>query len=213
MFLRQPKAALTPTEALAAGAAILPPNPGHAPLATTVEDAGGVGIPPNTPVADASVPTLVPDEGLMLDGVDKKPVVSSLQPTSSRTSVSPQPSAPPPREKALSTARLVLVTAIVTCTMCMNAGGSMSLNIALPAIQTDLNMLETDLQWVASAYTLTSGCLLLLSGRMADVHGRKLVFICGLVWYAIWCLVAGFMNTGAGLVVTRALAGSGAAMR
>jgi len=95
----------------------------------------------------------------------------------------------------------------------MSSGGSMSLNIALPTIQSDLNMSESDLQWIASAYTLTSGCFLLLSGRMADVHGRKLVFICGLIWYAIWSLAGGFMKDGAGLVVTRALAGSGGAMR
>jgi len=95
----------------------------------------------------------------------------------------------------------------------MSAGGNMALNIALPTIQTDLNMLETDLQWLSSAYSLTSGCFLLLSGRMADVHGRKLVFICGLSWYAVWSLVGGFMRTGAGLIIARALAGSGAAMR
>lgn len=74
-------------------------------------------------------------------------------------------------------------------------------------------MQTSDLQWIASAYTLTNGCFLLLSGRMADVHGRKLLFLCGLTWWSIWCLIGGFMKNGAALIITRALAGSGAAMR
>lgn len=51
------------------------------------------------------------------------------------------------------------------------------------------------------------------NGRMADIYGRKLVFLCGIFWLGLWSLVGGFMNNGAALVVTRALAGSGAAMR
>jgi MFS family permease len=74
-------------------------------------------------------------------------------------------------------------------------------DIALPTIQTDLNMREAALQWIASALTHTSGYFLLLAGRMADVHGRKLVFMCGLGWYAVWCLIGGFLKNGAGLVI------------
>ncbi|KAK4688236.1 hypothetical protein P7C73_g1875, partial [Tremellales sp. Uapishka_1] len=96
--------------------------------------------------------------------------------------------------------------------MTMNAGGNMSTNLSLPYIQVDLNMQEATLQWISSAYSLTNGCFLLLAGRLADVHGRKMVFIAGIVWYAIWSLAGGFMQTPVGLVVSRALAGSGAAM-
>jgi MFS family permease len=73
-------------------------------------------------------------------------------------------------------------------------------------------MRETDLQWITSAYSLANGCFLLLSGRLADIHGRKLVFLCGITWVGIWTLVGSFMYSGAGLVVSRALAGIGAAM-
>ena len=66
---------------------------------------------------------------------------------------------------------------------------------------------------VANAMGLLDGTFLLLSGRLADIHGRKLVFLVGTAWYTLWTLVGGWMKTGAGLVVTRALAGSGASMR
>ncbi|WVQ71574.1 hypothetical protein IAR50_001114 [Cryptococcus sp. DSM 104548] len=120
-----------------------------------------------------------------------------------------EPEAPPPR---LSSARLFGIAAIVTFTMCMSSAGQQSLNIALPTIQDDMDMTESNLQWVNSAYSLTNGCFLLLSGRLADVRGRKLLFMIGVVWYAIWTLIGGFMTNGAALVVTRALAGCGAAM-
>ncbi|WWC61212.1 uncharacterized protein I303_103792 [Kwoniella dejecticola CBS 10117] len=119
---------------------------------------------------------------------------------------------PPITSTPLSKTRLFLVAATVTFTMCMSAAGGQTLNIGLPTIQTDLKMTDSDLQWIASAYALTNGCFLLLSGRLADVHGRKLVFVTGVLWYALWTLIGGFMKNGAGLVVTRALAGCGAAM-
>lgn len=89
----------------------------------------------------------------------------------------------------------------------------MLMTISLPTIGLELDMPQDSLEWITAAYSLTYGCFLLLSGRLADVHGRKLVFLCGLSWFALWHLVGGFLNNGPGLVVTRALAGSGAAMR
>ncbi|WWC90107.1 uncharacterized protein L201_005040 [Kwoniella dendrophila CBS 6074] len=114
--------------------------------------------------------------------------------------------------KPLSRLKLFFIAFTVTFTMCMSAAGSQALNIGLPQIQKDLKMTDSDLQWIASAYSLTNGCFLLLSGRLADIHGRKLVFMTGVLWYAIWTLIGGFMKNGAGLVVARALAGCGAAM-
>ncbi|WRT67059.1 uncharacterized protein IL334_004025 [Kwoniella shivajii] len=119
---------------------------------------------------------------------------------------------PPLSAPPLSELRLFLVAATVTFSMIMSAAGSQTLNIALPRIQIDLGINDSDLQWVASAYSLTNGCFLLLSGRLADIHGRKLVFLCGVMWYALWTLIGGFMKSGVGLIVARALAGIGAAM-
>lgn len=111
-----------------------------------------------------------------------------------------------------SNARLFAIAAVATCSMCMTSMGNVILTIALPTIQTDLGMEETDLQWLSSANSLTFGCFLLLSGRLADIHGRKLVFLVGVSWYAIWTLVGPFFGDGAGLIVSRALSGCGAAL-
>ncbi|KLT38369.1 MFS general substrate transporter [Cutaneotrichosporon oleaginosum] len=95
--------------------------------------------------------------------------------------------------------------------MSLSGAGTMSLSIALPAIMADLNVPEAQLQWISSAFALTNGCFLLLAGRLADVYGRKMVFVVGISWNALWNLVGGWMNNTAGLVVTRALAGVGSA--
>jgi hypothetical protein len=124
------------------------------------------------------------------------------------------PSASPalPSPPDLTRSRLIAIAAIVTFTLAMSAAGGSTLNIALPTIQTELDIRETDLQWITSAYNLTNGCFLLLSGRVADIYGRKLVFLCGIMWVGIWTLVGSFMHSGVGLIVSRAMAGCGAAM-
>ena len=54
-------------------------------------------------------------------------------------------------------------------------------NVALPTIQQDLDMTDTDLQWIVNAYTLLFGGFLLLGGRAGDLAGRKKIFLAGLV--------------------------------
>ncbi|WVR05116.1 hypothetical protein IAU60_002128 [Kwoniella sp. DSM 27419] len=112
----------------------------------------------------------------------------------------------------LSRARQVLLATTLTLAMLMSVAGMQAVTIGLPSISQDLHMKETDLEWILSAYSLTNGCLLLLSGRFADVYGRKRVLLTGMAWYAIWSLAGGFMQNGAGLVTSRAMAGCGAAM-
>ncbi|TXT15777.1 hypothetical protein VHUM_00280 [Vanrija humicola] len=119
---------------------------------------------------------------------------------------------PPPPELDISGARTFAIIAAVSIAMAISGAGGMALSIALPDIQRDLHMEESQLQWVSSAFALTNGCFLLLSGRVADVYGRKLCFVIGLLWNAVWTLVGGFMKSAAGLVVTRALAGMGSAL-
>ena len=53
-------------------------------------------------------------------------------------------------------------------------------NVAIPSIQNDLNVAETTVQWVLTAYAITFGGFLLLGGRMADLLGRRRIFIVGL---------------------------------
>src|SRR5215203_6197823 len=68
-------------------------------------------------------------------------------------------------------------------------------NVALPSIGTDLDFSQENLSWVVNAYTLTFGGFLLLGGRMADLLGRRRLFMGGLVLFAIASLAGGLATT------------------
>ena len=85
-------------------------------------------------------------------------------------------------------------------------------NVALPHIQSDLKFETNDLQWVISAYTLIFGGFLLLGGRMADLIGRRLVFVIGLVVFGASSLAAGLATTAFELILFRGIQGLGGAM-
>jgi EmrB/QacA subfamily drug resistance transporter len=84
-------------------------------------------------------------------------------------------------------------------------------NVALPSIQVDLGFSQENLQWVISAYALVFGGFLLLGGRMADLLGRRGVFIGGLIVFSIGSLLCGFAWSEASLIGARAIQGLGAA--
>ena len=84
-------------------------------------------------------------------------------------------------------------------------------NVALPSIQTDLGFSQEDLQWVISAYALVFGGFMLLGGRLADILGRRGVFMAGLVVFTIGSLLCGLAWTDEALIGARALQGLGAA--
>jgi EmrB/QacA subfamily drug resistance transporter len=84
-------------------------------------------------------------------------------------------------------------------------------NVALPSIQTDLHFSQENLQWVISAYALVFGGFLLLGGRLADILGRKRVFMTGLVIFTVGSLLCGLAWSEASLIASRALQGLGAA--
>jgi EmrB/QacA subfamily drug resistance transporter len=85
-------------------------------------------------------------------------------------------------------------------------------NVALPSIGTDLNFSQENLSWVVNAYTLTFGGFLLLGGRMADLIGRRRLFLSGLILFGIASLAGGLATTDAQLIAARAVQGLGAAM-
>ena len=67
-------------------------------------------------------------------------------------------------------------------------------NVALPSIQKDLHTSTSELEWVFNAYALTFGVLLLTGGKLADLLGRRAIFIIGLVVFtgaSLWCGLAG----------------------
>ncbi|GAA1631931.1 MFS transporter [Georgenia ruanii] len=84
-------------------------------------------------------------------------------------------------------------------------------NVALPSIQNDLGLSPAGLAWVANAYVLTFGALLLLAGRAADVVGRRRMFLVGTAVFTIGTVVAGLAPGEGVLVAARVVQGAGAA--
>ena len=85
-------------------------------------------------------------------------------------------------------------------------------NVALPSIGADLAFAPGDLQWVVTAYVLLTGGLLLLGGRMADLLGRRRVFLAGLVVFTGASLASALAGSPEALIASRALQGAGAAL-
>ncbi len=85
-------------------------------------------------------------------------------------------------------------------------------NVALPDIQRSLHSSFSDLQWVVNAYALTLAAFLLTSGSVADLIGRKRVFIAGLFVFTISSAVCGLSTTPLMLNLARAVQGTGGAM-
>jgi MFS family permease len=81
-------------------------------------------------------------------------------------------------------------------------------NVALPSIGSHLHFSRADLSWVVNAYTLTFGGFLLLGGRLADLLGRRRMFMVGLVLFSCASLAGGPAQSEAWLIVARAAPGS-----
>src|SRR3989339_635380 len=87
-----------------------------------------------------------------------------------------------------------------------------SVNVALPAIGADLAMGARELTWVATAYLLATAIFLVPVGRLADLHGRKLVFRIGLVVSALSSLLLALAPSTTVFLLCRFLQGVGSAM-
>ena len=105
-----------------------------------------------------------------------------------------------------------LALALLTVTQFMIVLDVAIVNVALPAIQEDLNFNVSDLQWVTSAYALTFGGFLLLGGRSADLLGRRRIFMVGITLFAVASLAAGLATSDTALIAFRAIQGLGAAI-
>jgi EmrB/QacA subfamily drug resistance transporter len=85
-------------------------------------------------------------------------------------------------------------------------------NVALPSIKTDLHFTEQSLQWVITAYAIMFGGVLLLGGRMADLLGRRRLFLAGVGLFTLSSLLAGFAWSESSLIAFRAAQGLGGAL-
>jgi EmrB/QacA subfamily drug resistance transporter len=85
-------------------------------------------------------------------------------------------------------------------------------NVALPSIKTDLHFSQESLQWVITAYSIFFGGVLLLGGRLADILGRRRLFMGGLLLFTIFSLLDGLAWSEGSLIVFRSIQGLGAAL-
>jgi EmrB/QacA subfamily drug resistance transporter len=85
-------------------------------------------------------------------------------------------------------------------------------NVALPSIGRELSFSQENLSWVVNAYVLVFGGFLLLGGRMADLLGRRRLFIAGLILFAIASLAGGLAQSEGWLIAARAVQGLGGAL-
>jgi len=85
-------------------------------------------------------------------------------------------------------------------------------NVAIPTIQRSLHLSVAGLEWVVSGYVLVFAGLMLVGGRLADVYGRRRVFLVGLSVFTLSSLAAGLAGSGGMLIAFRAVQGLGAAL-
>src|SRR5205085_1155798 len=85
-------------------------------------------------------------------------------------------------------------------------------NVALPSIKTDLHFNQENLQWVITAYSILFGGVLLLGGRLADLLGRRRLFVAGILLFTVSSLLDGLAWSESSLIAFRSLQGLGAAL-
>ncbi|KAI0060675.1 efflux transporter [Artomyces pyxidatus] len=105
----------------------------------------------------------------------------------------------------------VCIVAACTSAMMMNIAFGPSIAISVPYAGKDLGIAQENLQWIISAYSISSGCLLVLCGRLADLYGRKKVWVVGYMFMAIFGLGSGFAQDEITLDVSRGIQGIGGA--
>jgi EmrB/QacA subfamily drug resistance transporter len=86
------------------------------------------------------------------------------------------------------------------------------INVAIPTIQRSLHLSVSGLEWIVSSYLLVLAGLLLAGGRLADLYGRRRVFLIGLTIFTLSSLTAGLAGSGEVLIAARAVQGLGAAL-
>src|SRR5437588_12920242 len=106
--------------------------------------------------------------------------------------------------------RWVLAATILASSMAFIDGTVV--NVALPALQTNLNATAVDVQWVVEAYALLLSAFLLVGGSLGDHYGRRRIFLIGVALFALASAACGFAADIRQLIAARALQGLGAAL-
>ena len=106
--------------------------------------------------------------------------------------------------------RWILAATILASSMAFIDGTVV--NVALPALQTNLNATAADVQWVIESYALFLSALLLVGGSLGDHYGRRRIFLLGVVIFAVASSLCGLAASIHQLIVARAFQGFGAAL-
>ena len=85
-------------------------------------------------------------------------------------------------------------------------------NVALPALQSNLNATVVDVQWVVESYALFLAALLLVGGSLGDRYGRRRVFVTGVCLFALASAACGLAQDISQLIIAHALQGVGGAL-
>src|SRR5215831_16508905 len=85
-------------------------------------------------------------------------------------------------------------------------------NVALPTLQKSLHLTISQLEWVVAGYALTFGAFMLTGGKLADLFGRRLIFVVGLVVFTLSSLACGLASGPEMLIAARVAQGIGAAL-
>ncbi|CAL1712621.1 unnamed protein product [Somion occarium] len=107
--------------------------------------------------------------------------------------------------------KAIALTSVCTLSMLIVSVTTSSSQISLPVVGAELGIREDQLQWILSAYALSSGCLLIPFGRLADLYGRRMIFLVGCVFQGAFALGCGFANDLVTISVLRGFQGLGAA--
>src|SRR5213592_2936006 len=117
-----------------------------------------------------------------------------------------------PRSQTAAPDRRWIALAVLVAAQFMVVLDVAIVNVALPSIKTDLHFTQESLQWVITAYAIMFGGFLLLGGRMADLLGRRRLFVAGIALFTVSSLLAGFAWSESSLIAFRITQGLGGAL-
>ncbi|MGW0938266.1 MFS transporter [Streptomyces sp. NPDC002666] len=123
-----------------------------------------------------------------------------------------KPTAPAPTTPSPVTRSRRLALGVIATGLLMTVLDGSIVTVAMPAIQNDLGFTPAGLSWVVNAYLIAFGGLLLLSGRLGDLLGRRRMFLAGTAVFTAASVLAGAAGSPALLVAARFLQGAGSAM-
>ncbi|WVQ78178.1 hypothetical protein IAT38_000261 [Cryptococcus sp. DSM 104549] len=143
------------------------------------------------------------------DGDDEKKEESlaSGQQTPAEAYVPPLESYEKPEKQKLSKGRLILLGSVMMSTTFVTSAVVAASLLSIPSSAKDLGISELQAQWISSAYSLANGCGMLFSGRLADLYGRKVLYLGGMAAFLVFNIISGVVRNYIALCVMRAFAG------